>query len=159
MRAIILSFVFPRGLIQSLGFVRHFGNMKCYISAKYHYLELPLSPPYPCAVDAGQKRPTGKTLVKLNMCICPQVSPTRYLSSIKDIQSPLLSEAGVIPSTVFTHNKAEPHSSCSALTGGYCSPVDCPGGGECLHFWDYLKSVAIFHHASKHPTRKTGAFL
>jgi len=85
MRAIILSFVFPRGLIQSLGFVRHFGNMKCYISAKYHYLELPLSPPYPCAVDAGQKRPTGKTLVKLNMCICPQVSPTRYLSSIKDI--------------------------------------------------------------------------
>lgn len=55
--------MFPKGLIGSLGFVRHFGNMKCYISAKYHYLELPPPPPHAGVADAGEKWPTGKTLV------------------------------------------------------------------------------------------------
>lgn len=60
---IIPSSVFPKGLIGSLGFVQHFGNMKCYISAKYHYLELPPPPPHAGAADAGEKWPTGKTPV------------------------------------------------------------------------------------------------
>lgn len=53
--------LFPQGLIGSLGFLWHFGNVKCYISAKGHYLELPPSPQHAGAADAGEKWPAGKT--------------------------------------------------------------------------------------------------
>lgn len=49
--------------------------MKCYTSAKYHYLKHPPSPPRTCAADAGEKWPTGKTPVKFNTCVYPKVSP------------------------------------------------------------------------------------
>lgn len=52
---------FLQGLIGSLGFLWHFGNVKCYISAKGHYLELPPSPQHAGAADAGEKWPAGKT--------------------------------------------------------------------------------------------------
>lgn len=85
MRVIIPSSVFPQGLIGSLGFVRHFGNMKCYISAKYHYRELPLSPSHAGAADAGEKWPTGKTPAKLNIRVYPEVSPGKRSSSKMEI--------------------------------------------------------------------------
>lgn len=85
MRVIIPSSDFPQGLIGTLGFVWHFGNMKCYISAKYHYLELPPSPPHAGAADAGEKWPTGKTPAKLNVRVYPAVSPAKCLSSKREI--------------------------------------------------------------------------
>ena len=85
MRVIIPSSVFSQGLIGSLGFVWHFGNMKCYISAKYHYLELPPSPPHAGAADAGEKWPTEKTPAKLNVHVYPEVSLGRHSSSKREI--------------------------------------------------------------------------
>lgn len=59
--------------------------MKCYISAKYHYLELPPSPPHAGAADGGEKRPTGKTPAKLNVHIYPEVSRGRRSSNKREI--------------------------------------------------------------------------
>lgn len=79
------SSLFPQGLIGSLGFLRHFGNVKCYISAKYHYLELPPSPQHAGAADAGEKWPAGKTPDKLSAHVYPDISLGRCLSSKRGI--------------------------------------------------------------------------
>lgn len=81
----MLSFLFPQGLIGSLGFLWHFGNVKCYISAKYHYLELPPSPQHAGAADVGGKWPAGKTLNKLYVHVYPELALGKRSSSKKGI--------------------------------------------------------------------------
>lgn len=85
MRVITLSSRFPQGLIGSLGFFKHFGNVKCYVSVKYHYLELPPSPQHAGAADAGEKWPAEKTPDKLNVHDYPGVSLGRCSSSKRGI--------------------------------------------------------------------------
>lgn len=81
----MLSSLFPQGLIGSLRFLWHFGNVKCYISAKHHYLELPPSPQHAGAADAGEKWPAGKTPDKLNVRVYPEISLGKDSSSKRGI--------------------------------------------------------------------------
>lgn len=149
------SSLFPQGLIGSLGFLRHFGNVKCYISAKYHYLELPPSPQHAGAADAGEKWPAGKTPDKLSVHVLPWCFTGKMFKQQKgdlNALSSLLTETGAIPNTGGIQCKgsmgAEVQLSCWQHRRGTA---------PCLSY--YLKSVAALNHTSKHPTRTTGVFL
>lgn len=145
----IPSSIFPQGLIESLGFVWHFGNMKCYVTVKYHYLELPPSPAHAVAADAGEKWLTGKTPAKLNIHVHwwsllrpPHRNRSDFYHSIYPVQG----QCRAIQESFHPFRRVQ--LSCWQTRGRENVSLQ----------WLYLKSVAVLNHASKHPTRKTGVF-
>lgn len=132
----MLSSLFPEGLIGSLGFLWHSGNVKCYISAKYHYLELPPSPQHVGAADAGEKWPAGKTPGKMNAHGYPEISLGRCPSSKKGIQKsfPPSSQRqeqyliqDVLPSARTA--RVQSHAGVIHPSERYSSPADSTGKG------------------------------